>query len=50
MPITDFCKPPVITVTPDQKALDAVKLMRDKKVGSVAVTEHLSSLPTLRPG
>ena len=40
MPLADFCKAPVIAVSPDQKLLDAVDLMRDKKIGSVVVTEQ----------
>jgi CBS domain-containing protein len=39
MPITDYCKAPVVTVSPDQNGLEAVRLMRDKKLGSVVVTE-----------
>ncbi len=38
MPITDFCNTPVVTISPDQPVLKAVKLMRNKNVGAVVVT------------
>lgn len=38
MPITDFCNTPVVTISPDQQVLKAVKLMRNKNVGAVVVT------------
>jgi CBS domain-containing protein len=38
MPITDFCNTPVVTISPDQQVLKAVKLMRNKNVGAVVIT------------
>ena len=40
MPLTDFCKAPVITISPDQKVLDAVNLMMNKNIGCVVVIEQ----------
>ena len=40
MPLTDFCSSPVITISPDEKVLAVAHLMRDKKVGSVIVTQQ----------
>jgi CBS domain-containing protein len=39
MSITEFCKGPVITASPDDHLLHAALLMRDNQVGSVVVLE-----------
>ncbi len=40
MPLADFCKGPVITLTPEDKVFQAAQLMRDRKVGSIVVTKE----------
>jgi CBS domain-containing protein len=39
MSITEFCKGPVITASPDDQVLHAARLMRDNNVGSIVVLE-----------
>lgn len=39
MALSDFCKGPVITASPEQNVLHAATLMRDKKIGSVVITK-----------
>lgn len=40
MPLTDFCKAPVISISPEDTVLAAAELMRDRKVGSLVVTKE----------
>lgn len=39
MSLSDFCKGPVVTATPEETVRHAAELMRDRKVGAVVMTE-----------
>ncbi|HEX9756570.1 MAG TPA: CBS domain-containing protein [Nitrospiria bacterium] len=39
MALSDFCKGPVITASPEESVLHASILMRDNKIGSVVITK-----------
>ncbi|HEX9757085.1 MAG TPA: CBS domain-containing protein [Nitrospiria bacterium] len=39
MPISDFSNSPVVTLSPGHIVMEAIKLMRDQKVGAVVITE-----------
>jgi CBS domain-containing protein len=40
MPLADFCKAPVVTISPEEKVIHAAQLRKDKKVGSVIVVKE----------
>jgi CBS domain-containing protein len=39
MSLLEFCKAPVVTASAEERVLHAARMMRDKKVGAVVITE-----------
>lgn len=40
MPLADYCKFPVVTLSPERTVLEAAQMMRSSNVGSVVITEQ----------